>query len=273
MRYALVFCTAKSASKCALCVVCCRVAVITTRYEGAVLCADAMIAVVLGAALAWTAPHGAPLGRTIAGRTWRVRAARSMLLDDEAENFLAGERAAGVVSSLCTACKEIALAVRTASCDSTACFNDFGDARQQLAVDVVAEETVMRALRGCGEHVQASTMLGQAMLTFGVPPPELGSPSPEFAVVVDSLDGASIIDANFAVGSLFAVWEAPSVLNGTGRTLAAAGACSYGPRTALYLALGGCGGSPKSGNARESLRWITPAWSIRGTRERERNIT
>ena len=39
------------------------------------------------------------------------------------------------------------------------------------------------------------------------------------------------------VGTIFAVWESPSLLNVTGRQLVAAGACTYGPRTAITLAL------------------------------------
>ena len=47
----------------------------------------------------------------------------------------------------------------------------------------------------------------------------------------------SQIDTNFAVGSIFAVWESPSLINVTGRQLVAAGTCTYGPRTAITLAL------------------------------------
>lgn len=161
---------------------------------------------------------------------------------DDVEVFLRSKsgqaEAAPLVSALCSACKDIALQVRTASCDSTACFNDFGD--EQLAVDMLAEEALLGALESSGEHVLVSSMLEQALTIFGRNGAAVGEEAEaeaKFSVAIDSLDGVSIVDTNFAVGTLFSVWRAPSVLNVTGRDLVAAGACSYGPRTSLYLAL------------------------------------
>ena len=58
-----------------------------------------------------------------------------------------------------------------------------------------------------------------------------------FAVAVDPLSGSSIIDTNFAVGTIFGIWGGGSLADVTGRELLAAGVCVYGPRTTFTLAL------------------------------------
>ena len=80
-------------------------------------------------------------------------------------------------------------------------------------------------------HLQVAPTLEEA--SEGSLPP---SP-PFFSVSLDPLDGASIIDTNFAVGTIFAVYRGSTLRNVTGRELLAAGACCYGPRTTLTLGL------------------------------------
>lgn len=57
------------------------------------------------------------------------------------------------------------------------------------------------------------------------------------AVTLDPIDASSIMDTNFAVGSIFGIWDSPALVNVTGRQLLAAGTCMYGPRTVLTIAL------------------------------------
>jgi fructose-1,6-bisphosphatase len=56
-------------------------------------------------------------------------------------------------------------------------------------------------------------------------------------VAFDPLDGSSIFDANFAVGSIFGVWPGGTPLGQTGRDQVAAAYSVYGPRTLLILAI------------------------------------
>ena len=65
-----------------------------------------------------------------------------------------------------------------------------------------------------------------------------------YSVAFDPLDGSSIVDANFAVGSIFGVWPGPSPLGQRGRDQAAAAYSVYGPRTVLVVAYADGGGSP-----------------------------
>ena len=55
-------------------------------------------------------------------------------------------------------------------------------------------------------------------------------------VAFDPLDGSSIFDANFAVGSIFGVWPGSELLGRTGGDQAAAAYAVYGPRTTLVIA-------------------------------------
>lgn len=58
-----------------------------------------------------------------------------------------------------------------------------------------------------------------------------------FSLGFDPLDGSSIIDANFSVGSIFGIWPGKGVLNRNGREQVASAVTLYGPRTTLCIAL------------------------------------
>jgi sedoheptulose-bisphosphatase len=58
-----------------------------------------------------------------------------------------------------------------------------------------------------------------------------------YSVAFDPLDGSSIIDANFAVGTICGVWPGHGLLNRCGREQAASLVAQYGPRLTVMLAL------------------------------------
>jgi len=137
-----------------------------------------------------------------------------------------------VVASLSEAVRTIAYKVRTASCAGTACVNSFGD--EQLAVDMLADKLLFESLKyshacsfACSEEVPEPVALG-------------GS---GFSVAFDPLDGSSIVDTNFAVGTIFGIWPGDNLVGITGREQAAAGMGIYGPRTTLVLAITGYPGT------------------------------
>ena len=90
-----------------------------------------------------------------------------------------------------SACKEIAYKIRTASCDKMSCFNDFGD--EQLAIDVLADKVIFDNLEASGVVAIASSE--------EVPVEKPITKGGKFAVAFDPLDGSSIIDTNFSVGT------------------------------------------------------------------------
>lgn len=139
--------------------------------------------------------------------------------------------------ALFNSCKEIAYKIRTASCDKMACFNEFGD--EQLAIDILANNVlfqVRRSLpqekgRGPGDAASKRTMrrgvLAVGLMSFAIRPwsvqnlkdsgvvatassEETPTEDPMggegFSVAFDPLDGSSIIDTNFAVGTIFGIW-------------------------------------------------------------------
>lgn len=60
---------------------------------------------------------------------------------------------------------------------------------------------------------------------------------PWYSIGFDPLDGSSIIDANFSVGSIFGIWPGKGLLGRTGREQVASAVSLYGPRTTLVIAL------------------------------------
>jgi fructose-1,6-bisphosphatase I len=59
-----------------------------------------------------------------------------------------------------------------------------------------------------------------------------------FSVVFDPLDGSSLVDTNFAIGSIFGVYQSASALGQLPITQVAALYVLYGPRTVLVMSTG-----------------------------------
>jgi fructose-1,6-bisphosphatase len=53
----------------------------------------------------------------------------------------------------------------------------------------------------------------------------------KFIVTFDPLDGSSIIDTNFTIGSIFAIWPEGDLNNMTGRDIVGGALALYGSRT------------------------------------------
>lgn len=122
--------------------------------------------------------------------------------------------------------RTIAFKVRTASCSATACVNQFGD--EQLAVDMLADKLLF-------ETLQYSGVCEYACSEEEPTPQPMGGDG--FSVAFDPLDGSSIVDTNFTVGTIFGVWPGAALKGITGRDQAAAGMGIYGPRTVFCFAL------------------------------------
>jgi len=126
------------------------------------------------------------------------------------------------------AVKEIAYKIRTASCDKMACFNEFGD--EQLAIDILANNVIFQNLKACGSVATASSEETPTEDPMG------GS---GYSTAFDPLDGSSIIDTNFAVGTIWGTWAGSRLTGVKGRDLKAAGIAIYGPRTTITIAISG----------------------------------
>ena len=56
--------------------------------------------------------------------------------------------------------------------------------------------------------------------TASAPHTTAGASPSFYSVALDPLDASTIIDANFAVGTIFAIWESNTLVNVTGRLVA-----------------------------------------------------
>ncbi|GAB5361699.1 hypothetical protein AAMO2058_000735200 [Amorphochlora amoebiformis] len=150
------------------------------------------------------------------------------------EEFLSGTepRLSKAVMAMFNACKEIGYKIRTASCDKQACFNAFGD--EQLAIDVLADNVIFENLRASGAVATASSE---------EEPTEVNMGGTGYSVAFDPLDGSSIIDTNFAVGTIFGIWPGARLTGVKGTEQKAAGLGVYGPRTTITLAVDGIPGA------------------------------
>lgn len=167
---------------------------------------------------------------SIRGRSRRTAVAPQAKIGDSLAEFLVDAtkdtKLRQLMMSMSESIRTISFKVRTASCAGTACINSFGD--EQLAVDMVADKLLFEALKyshvckyACSEEVPE--------------PVDMGGEG--FCVAFDPLDGSSIVDTNFSVGTIFGVWPGSKLVGITGREQVAAGMGVYGPRTVFCIAL------------------------------------
>mmetsp|Transcript_11994 Transcript_11994/g.26697 ORF Transcript_11994/g.26697 Transcript_11994/m.26697 type:complete len:268 (+) Transcript_11994:158-961(+) len=107
-----------------------------------------------------------------------------------------------------------------------ACFNEFGD--EQLAIDILANNVIFQNLKRAGSVATASSE---------ETPTEDSMGGKGYSVAFDPLDGSSIIDTNFAVGTIWGTWPGDKLTGVSGRDLVSAGMAVYGPRTTVTLAI------------------------------------
>jgi len=112
--------------------------------------------------------------------------------------------------------------------------NSSGD--EQLQLDIDCDNAAFRAIRESGVYVVAASE--ETPVETAVAPQSLKEEDePLYSVGFDPLDGSSIIDANFSVGSIFGIWPGKGLLGRTGREQAASVVSLYGPRTTIMIAL------------------------------------
>lgn len=126
------------------------------------------------------------------------------------------------------ACQRVSLALRSALVTVEGTSNTFGDV--QLTVDVIADKLLFEFAEGCALVYQAASE--------EVPDLRLMNEGGRFVLCWDPLDGSSIIDNNWAVGTLVGIWDRRTGLIGAkGRDQLSSMVVQYGPRTTALLAL------------------------------------
>lgn len=139
---------------------------------------------------------------------------------------------AKLISNLFAACREIGNVMRDGdfSHEQAGSINTSGD--HQLHIDLETDAAIFRHLKASGcVHVAASEENPSEINCGGI--------GPGFSVAFDPLDGSSIVDANFAVGTIIGIWPGAGLLNRTGNEQVASLIAVYGPRVTIVLAING----------------------------------
>jgi len=150
-----------------------------------------------------------------------------------------------LLSTLLGACRTIGTTLRDGGYSSAqvGTQNAFGD--HQLDVDVKTDEVMFNGLKACGlVHVAASEenpveISCQPLASADAAVSAVVAAGGGYSVAFDPLDGSSIIDANFAVGTIVGVWPGAGLLNRRGSEQVASLVAQYGPRVTMALALNG----------------------------------
>lgn len=135
-----------------------------------------------------------------------------------------------VIKDMLDVCAEITEALRTALVTVEGSMNDFGDA--QLSVDVIADNLIWDAVKRspvCREGASEEDPIVRDVDEGG---------EGEFTVCWDPLDGSSIVDNNWAVGTMIGIWpKSTGLIGATGRDQVTSMVALYGPRTTVLVAL------------------------------------
>jgi sedoheptulose-bisphosphatase len=149
-------------------------------------------------------------------------------LDDVLSAKCADPKTRKVIEEMLDSCADITEALRTALVTVEGSSNTFGDA--QLSVDVIADELLWNKCKN-SEVIQYGASEEE-------PEVKLCNEDGEFTVCWDPLDGSSIVDNNWAVGTMIGIWPKKTGLIGaTGRDQVTSLVAIYGPRTTVLVCL------------------------------------
>lgn len=107
--------------------------------------------------------------------------------------------------------------------------NVFGE--KQLALDVEANMILKEVLKN-------SSLVRYLASEEEEKLEEVGNEKCPFTVVFDPLDGSSLVNVNFVVGSIFGVFKGENPVGKKGKDMLASAFAVYGPRTSLIISVG-----------------------------------
>ena len=103
--------------------------------------------------------------------------------------------------------------------------NAFG--KQQSDIDLEADKIIFKHLKASGVIHAAASEESPQMNVLN----EDGT----YFVTFDPIDGSSVIDCNFSVGSIYGIWKTKDIEGKTGRDLVGAAVAVYGTRTTICI--------------------------------------
>lgn len=133
-----------------------------------------------------------------------------------------------LINGVSRGAKYIHYALRTTEAGLAGTKNQFGE--DQVKLDVLSDEIIRLHL--CETQLVASFSSEEMEDVI-----ELDAAAP-YSVVYDPLDGSSLVDANFTIGSIFGIYKGNSIIGRKPREQVAAFYVLYGPRTLLVYTVG-----------------------------------
>ena len=133
-----------------------------------------------------------------------------------------------LILDISRAAKYISYAIQTTEAGLSGTMNMFGE--QQEKLDVLSDQLIQ-------EHLQESRLVAAFACEEHDSVIELDPKAP-YSVVYDPLDGSSLVDANFAIGSIFGIYEGKEIIGRKPSEQVAALYVLYGPRTLLIYSTG-----------------------------------
>ncbi|PIR53492.1 fructose-bisphosphatase class I, partial [Candidatus Peregrinibacteria bacterium CG10_big_fil_rev_8_21_14_0_10_49_10] len=129
---------------------------------------------------------------------------------------------------LSRAAKYISYAIQTTDTGLSGEKNQFGE--QQVKLDVLSDDILRQHL--CESNLVCSYISEEQNEVIEL------EPRAPYSVVFDPLDGSSLVETNFAIGTIVGVYEGKDVLGKTPKEQVAALYVLYGPRTILVYSTG-----------------------------------
>jgi len=133
-----------------------------------------------------------------------------------------------LISDIARSAKYISYAIQTTDTGLSGNTNSFGE--NQLKLDELSDDIIRENLCENGTVCCYISEEKDDVIEL--------DPSATFTVVFDPLDGSSLVDANFSIGSIFGIYQDGDIIGKTPRDQVAALYVLYGPRTLLIYSCG-----------------------------------
>lgn len=133
-----------------------------------------------------------------------------------------------LILDIARAAKYIQYAIRTTEAGLAGTQNQFGE--QQVKLDVLSDDIIK-------DELTESQLVASYISEEQNAEVRLTKDAP-YSVAFDPLDGSSLVDSNFAIGSIFAIYEGQELIGRSIGEQVAALYVLYGPRTLLTYSTG-----------------------------------
>lgn len=160
--------------------------------------------------------------------SWCFHQIIMVFLQDHLRTAGVSDELASVILDLVQSSTEIRAANQKNEIGYSGTSNVFGD--DQIKMDIISNDILEKVLRKNDKVASYASEETDTVI-------ELSS-SGKYCVVFDPLDGSSLFDVNFAIGSIFGIYAGNDFIGKTAREQVAAFYILYGPRTTLVYSVG-----------------------------------